>query len=366
MKAILRNTRKAVAMLLMAALVVGFMPTNVSATGVTPRITWVWQVRFLYAEPGSVIYTGHAGIYGLACGGQFNLVLTHNGEHVQTGRTNVFNSYSGFYIPDSFRGVAGTYVFTLIPPEGWAIADGHPPSTTDMIFIRGDRYQGSGWLREDVPSTSVTASRDSVTFNWNGLADFRAITTWYLAPAGMTQQPATAPNLATASDWAHQGITSAIEHGLVPENLQNNYTQPATRAEFTALAVALYEAATGRTIIGRARFVDTDDTNVEKMAYLGVVSGIGEGRFNPDGQITREQAAVMLSRLATAIGQPFPDQVPTFVDIASLSAWAIDGVGQAQAAGVMGGVGDNRFAPQDTFTREQSIITILRMFDMLS
>jgi hypothetical protein len=31
----------------------------------------------------------------------------------------------------------------------------------------------------------------------------------------------------------------------------------------------------------------------------------------------------------------------------------------------MGGVGDNRFDPQGTYTREQSIVTIIRLFDLL-
>jgi len=37
-----------------------------------------------------------------------------------------------------------------------------------------------------------------------------------------------------------------------------------------------------------------------------------------------------------------------------------------QAADIMGGVGNNIFSPHGTFTREQSIITILRLFEFLS
>jgi len=176
----------------------------------------------------------------------------------------------------------------------------------------------------------------------------------------------TALDLTGASPWAQEDVARAIAAGLVPTALQSAYTQPATRAEFAALAVALYETAIGRTIAGREYFTDTTDVNVQKMAYLGVVTGIGNNLFNPTGQITREQAAVLLSRLAAVIGQPFPTGVPTFADNASLSSWAVDGVGQAQAAGIMGGVGENRFAPHDSFTREQSIITVLRMFDTIN
>lgn len=180
------------------------------------------------------------------------------------------------------------------------------------------------------------------------------------------EEPATAPNLDTASTWAQDSIIEAVGLGLVPQNLQDQYAQAATRAEFAALAVALYETVTGREITERTTFDDTSDINVQKMAGLGVVQGVGGGNFNPCGTITREQAAVLLARLANAIGQPLPEAAPTFADNAQLSSWAVDGVGQIQAAGIMTGVGDNTFVPHGSYTREASIITILRLFDFLN
>ena len=99
---------------------------------------------------------------------------------------------------------------------------------------------------------------------------------------------------------------------------------------------------------------------------MGIVNGVGNGNFNPNGQLTREQAAVMLARLANVIGQPLPQSTPTFADNAQISSWAFEAVGQAQAVGIMGGVGDNRFAPSGDYTREQSIVTILRLFELLN
>ena len=74
-------------------------------------------------------------------------------------------------------------------------------------------------------------------------------------------------------------------------------------------------------------------------------------------------AAVMLSLLSDTMGVPFPVQAPTFADNASMSDWAVEGVGRVQAAGIMSGVGNNQFAPQGEYTREQSIITALRTSD---
>ena len=73
----------------------------------------------------------------------------------------------------------------------------------------------------------------------------------------------------------------------------------------------------------------------------------------------------MLARLANAIGRPLPNISPTFADNYLISDWAFSATGQVQAVGIMGGVGNNRFAPVDTYTREQSIVTIMRLFDFV-
>lgn len=166
------------------------------------------------------------------------------------------------------------------------------------------------------------------------------------------------------SSWAAADVDRAVAEGLVPQTLQEQYTQAATRAEFCALVVAVYESVTGQEIAGRTKFSDTTDVNVEKAAAIGVVSGVGNDAFSPDTGLTREQAATMLARLSTNVGKPLTKQAATFADNGSVSSWALEAVGQIQAAGVMGGVGNNLFVPQGAYTREQSIVTILRLYDM--
>lgn len=173
------------------------------------------------------------------------------------------------------------------------------------------------------------------------------------------------PESNTPSAWAEEQANTAISNGIVPEILQSAYTQATTRAEFCALAVDLYETVKGTEITERATFTDTTDENVQKMAGLGVVNGVGSGRFDANGTLTREQAATMLSRLAEVMGKPLTAQAPTFADNASISSWAADAVGQMQGSGVMGGVGNNTFSPQGSYTREQSIVTTLRLYEIV-
>jgi len=163
-------------------------------------------------------------------------------------------------------------------------------------------------------------------------------------------------NLASASSWAQEYISDAVERGIVPTTLQQRYTQGITRVEFSALAVALYETVTGRVITERASFNDTTDLNVQKMGGLEVVTGVGGGNFNPNGNITREQAAIIIVRLANAAGRPLPPSTSNFVDNAMIESWARDAAGQVQATGIMTGSGGN-FNPKGTLTIHKGITT---------
>ena len=167
----------------------------------------------------------------------------------------------------------------------------------------------------------------------------------------------------TISSWAIECVNRAVGLNLVPQNLQSNFTQPITRAEFTALAVYLYQTL-GSEITGRVTFADTNDIYVEKAAYIGIVSGVGGNRFDPDATLTREQAAVLLSRLADAIGHSLRGAPLVFADSAKISLWAVSGVEGVVAHGIMAGTGNYMFSPLQPYTREQSIITILRVFEL--
>ena len=74
----------------------------------------------------------------------------------------------------------------------------------------------------------------------------------------------------------------------------------------------------------------------------------------------------MLARLANAVGRPLPIVAPTFADNHLISYWAFEAAGQVQAVCIMCGVGDNRFDPLGTYTREQSIVTVFRLYNTIN
>ena len=110
--------------------------------------------------------------------------------------------------------------------------------------------------------------------------------------------------------------------------------------------------------------------DVLACASLGIVNGVGNGRFAPDAHITREQAATMLVRAAGILDIRANREHTPFNDADRISTWAKAAVAEVSAmqtedgAMVMQGVGSNRFAPSDPYTREQSIMTAYRLYRM--
>jgi len=101
---------------------------------------------------------------------------------------------------------------------------------------------------------------------------------------------------------------------------------------------------------------------IEFLSGQGVINGEGEGRFNPEGPMTREAFCTMLSRyLRLDAGQYAGVEAP-FTDTASISDWALDHVKAMYSLGYVGGRangdGTVSFAPSDPITRGE-IFTLL-------
>lgn len=169
-----------------------------------------------------------------------------------------------------------------------------------------------------------------------------------------------------ASSWATSFLESALSNDLIPVTLQSNYTQAITRAEFCSLAVATYERLVGHEIGDRSYFSDTVDENVQKMAALGVVTGTSETEFSPSRLLTREEAAVMLSTLIDKLGFVASEEGLNFGDNSDIAFWAVPSVSRVQQAGVMTGNSGNKFDPKGNYTREQSVVTLLQVFELVN
>ena len=174
------------------------------------------------------------------------------------------------------------------------------------------------------------------------------------------------------SAWAQSSVDAARAAGLVPSQVDSAFATPITREDFCSLAAAVYRAWEKKDALtaytsSRVSFSDTDNADVLLCASAGVVNGVGNGKFAPDKNITRQEAASMLYRLAALNKNTKDDEVTSlphiFADSANIQSWAWKNVDWVYRQGIMNGMGENTFAPDGEYTREQSIVTALRLYD---
>jgi hypothetical protein len=103
---------------------------------------------------------------------------------------------------------------------------------------------------------------------------------------------------------------------------------------------------------------------INQMAQLGVVSGRGGGRYEPDGSVTREQMASYLVRAyERRVGAPLPDGGNWYSDDNG-SVHEIN-IGRAARAGLTGGTSPGRYSPLTLTDRGQVASFLTRLLDML-
>ena len=231
---------------------------------------------------------------------------------------------------------------------------------------------------------------------------------WNNGTGTVTENPVTEPETpvvdtdadeVTYSNWAAEDIINAISMGYLDDDpdvfgyqpavtdlLGSDYTKAITRRQFAALAVRYYETLmsdiTGEDYTipvnsGDDVFADcSGDTNMAKAFNLGIVSGYNSADtragvyVGPNDNITREQAATMLTRLMEQLIVAFDENGRTgwtvwyaddlpFVD--TISDWAYDGVRAVYGVGAMTGTSSTTFSAKDNYTIEQSVVTIMRI-----
>ena len=99
---------------------------------------------------------------------------------------------------------------------------------------------------------------------------------------------------------------------------------------------------------------DIDRMNEEAVTVLsemGIIGGMGDGTFQPNGTLTRAQAAKIIAymKLGKAGAEALTADTAAFTDVPT-SHWACKYVGYCAKEGIVSGVGNNKFNPNGTLT----------------
>lgn len=230
------------------------------------------------------------------------------------------------------------------------------------------------------------------------------------------------------SVWAKPEVEKAVELGFVPITMRENYKRNITRSEFAQMAMDFLSFSYGYSNATRwgvwseydyakygsvnrgflcaychakpdrngNSFMTGEGESERKYEYksnleinmeepfeknenflyydavtaaynIGIVNGVSETEFNPNGDITRQEAAAMLMRVYRNYDEV--EDVSNdylFADNDSIADWAKGDVYQINSLGVMQGVGNDIFAPHENYTVEQATATFLRLYEKAS
>ena len=199
-----------------------------------------------------------------------------------------------------------------------------------------------------------------------------------VCPGGPTCPGYAFRDMPVPTDWAHEGLDYCIYHGYIAGTSASTVSPNGvcTRAQLVSI---LYRVQGEPKVVKgyeldklREPFIDdvprgqwyTDAIWWAKL--MGVVSGTSATTFDPEGEITREQLAVILYNYTkqfapgslTATGS-----LAGFPDAASVSSWARTEMAWAVGNGLISGTGSGSVAyltPQGSATRAQVAAILMR------
>jgi hypothetical protein len=171
-----------------------------------------------------------------------------------------------------------------------------------------------------------------------------------------------------ASKWAEPYLDRAAGYGFITDRVKDNLSGNITREEFAEIALRLYEKYTGiKAEVGSASFIDTTNPEILKAANLGLVSGVGHGKYAPKQLVTREQMTTILLN-ALKIIKPIADfsstGSPKFADDKDFSGYARVSIYYCSKNSIVSGIGNNMFGSKRNSTREAAIIVCTKAYEL--
>lgn len=171
------------------------------------------------------------------------------------------------------------------------------------------------------------------------------------------------------TDWFFKGVEYVVDKDIMSGVSENEFA-PSGKLTRAMLVQMLYNMESRPACDAENAFMDVPVGQWYTDAVIWandakIVSGMGEGLFAPNMEITREQMVAMLYNYAKYRGYDVTASadLSAFADTASVSAWAQPAMQWAVAEGYISGMGDSQLAPQGTATRAEIASVIMRFME---
>ena len=163
--------------------------------------------------------------------------------------------------------------------------------------------------------------------------------------------------------WAKKAILDFANKSYINGYSDNTFrpNDDITRAEFVKVVNKVF----GLTLNGEIEELKFEDVNPEGWYYTdlcigvqaGYINGYSDNTFRPNGKITRQEAAAIVTSIAKLSG----DGILEFVDNDEIAPWAKSSVDALNDNKIMGGYEDNTFRPKKSITRAEAVSTLDRV-----
>lgn len=173
----------------------------------------------------------------------------------------------------------------------------------------------------------------------------------------------------------HWGV-SAIQY-VYDKRLMNGVGETEFAPEATLsrgmLATVLYRMAGAPAVKGESGFSDVESKAWYEAAVIwaaenGIVKGFDDGRFYPELEVSREQAAAMLRRYADwkSLNTDARSELSDFQDAGEISTWAEEDLSWANAVGLVTGKDNNILDPGGDATRAEAATILMRFCENIA
>lgn len=186
------------------------------------------------------------------------------------------------------------------------------------------------------------------------------------------QKPAIFNDTAT-NEWYYNSVERLVALSIINgyEDKTFRPENPITRSEFTKLVVSVAKytgTLKDNEVASDASFNDVTENDwfsdvVKEAAKAGLVTG-SDNMFNPNAEITRQDAAVILYRLISGIKAT--EETKTFTDNDAISDYAKQAVSSLAGINIISGMTDGSFAPAQNLTRAQAAKLLYGVLEYLS
>lgn len=166
-------------------------------------------------------------------------------------------------------------------------------------------------------------------------------------------------------DWFYQSVMFVKDEGLMG-GVSGDEFAPQESVTRAMLVVVLHRLE-GEPKSESSKFVDVEDgqwcsDGISWAANAGIVNGVGEGMFEPDAPITREQIATIIYKYSAQKGKIDAQSIGIIApDKDKISDWALEGMSWAVGQGLINGKDGGVLDPGGEATRAE-IATILMRF----